>query len=83
MRRLMSLTRSTCLSAGRIEEALSWGLAEPEPAIDEALETVLETVRHEEPHPRDYPRLTADISWFTQNLLDGRAAGLPTGERRS
>jgi serine/threonine-protein kinase HipA len=65
-----------------IEEALSWGLAGPEPTIDEALETVLETVRREEPHPRAYPRLTADISRFTQNLLEGRAAGLPTGEQQ-
>lgn len=66
-----------------IEEALSWGLAEPELTIDEALERVLETVRHEELHPRAYPRLTTDISRFTQNLLEGRAAGLPTGEQRS
>jgi len=66
-----------------IEEAHSWGLAEPEPAIDEALDTVLETVRHEEPHARAYPTLTADISGFTQNLLEGRAAGLPTGAHRS
>lgn len=64
-----------------IEEALSWGFADPEPTIDEALETVLETVRREEPHPRADPRLTEDISRFTQNLLESRAAGLPTGEQ--
>ncbi|HEX7022686.1 MAG TPA: HipA domain-containing protein, partial [Trueperaceae bacterium] len=61
-----------------VDEALSWGLTDPEPVIDEVLGTVLETIRREDPHPRAYPRLTADISWFTQNLLDGRAAGLPT-----
>ncbi len=62
-----------------IEEALSWGLAKPEPTIDEALDTVLEIVRQEEPHPRAYAHLMADISRFTKNLLEGRAAGLPTG----
>ena len=65
-----------------IAEALSWGLAEVEPIIDEVLGTVLETVRREDPHPRAYPRLTADIARFTQNLLEGRAAGLPTGDQQ-
>ncbi len=58
-----------------VEEALTWGLADSEPVIDEVLETVLETARQEEPHARAYPRLTEDISRFTQNLLEGRAAG--------
>lgn len=62
-----------------IDEARSWGLAEPEPAIDETLEKVLETVRHEEPHPRAYAHLMEDISRFTEELLEGRAAGVPTG----
>ncbi len=66
-----------------IEEAHSWGIAEPETAIDEALDTVLETVRHEKPHARAHPALTADITGFTQNLLEGRAAGLPTDVQRS
>jgi len=65
-----------------VEEALSWGLADTESIIDEALGTVLETVHREDPHPRAHPRLTADVSWFTQNLLEGRAAGLPTGEQQ-
>lgn len=62
-----------------LEEALSWGLTDAEPTVDEVLETVLESVRREEPHHRAYPHLTADISRFTRNLLEGRAAGLPTG----
>lgn len=65
-----------------VEEARSWGLAGTEPIIDEVLDTVLETVRREDPHHRAHPRLTADVSWFTQNLLEGRAAGLPTGEQQ-
>lgn len=65
-----------------VEEALSWGLADTESIIDEVLNTVLETVRREDPHHRAHPRLTADVSWFTQNLLEGRAAGLPTGEQQ-
>lgn len=65
-----------------VEEALSWGLADTGPIIDEVLDTVLETVRREDPHHRAHPRLTADVSWFTQNLLEGRAAGLPTGEQQ-
>jgi len=44
---------------------------------------VLETVRHEKPHARAHPALTADITGFTQNLLEGRAAGLPTDVQRS
>lgn len=66
-----------------IEEALTWGLADPGPTIDAVLETVLETAPQEKPHPRAYPRLTADISRFAQNLLKGRATGPPTGEQRS
>lgn len=61
-----------------IKEANTWGLARPERIIDEVLGTVLETARGDEPHPRAYPRLAADISRFTRNLIEGRAAGLPT-----
>ncbi len=61
-----------------IEEAHAWGLTDPERTIDEVLGTVLDTARGDEPHPRAYPRLAADISGFTRNLLEGRAAGLPT-----
>lgn len=65
-----------------VEEALSWGLADAERTIDDVLEIVLESLRLEDPHPRAYPRLTEDIARFTQNMLDGRAAGLPVGSDR-
>ncbi|MFU8888917.1 MAG: type II toxin-antitoxin system HipA family toxin [Trueperaceae bacterium] len=61
-----------------IEEGRSWGLRDAERTIHEALETVLETAGSEVPHARAYPRLVEDITRFTRNLLDGRAAGPPT-----
>ena len=65
-----------------IDEALSWGLANAERTIDPVLEVVLDSVRYEEPHPGAYPHLTEDIEGFTQNLLEGRAAGPSSSSRR-
>lgn len=60
-----------------VEEGRSWGLRDAERTTHEILETVLETAGNEVPHARAYPRLVDDITRFTQNLLDGRAAGPP------
>ncbi len=65
-----------------LEEGRSWGLAHAERTIDVVLETVLERVQDEGPHPGAYPRLTNDLRQFTQNLLDGRVVGIPTGSGR-
>lgn len=58
-----------------VEEARAWGLAGPEQLIAETLENILSTVSTEVPHPRAHPLLAEDITRFTRNLLDGKAAG--------
>lgn len=60
-----------------VDEGRSWGLRRAERTTDEVLEIVLETLRNETPHPRAYPRLVDDLTAFTQNLIEGRAAGTP------
>jgi serine/threonine-protein kinase HipA len=58
-----------------ITEGQSWGLADAERTVDEALDTTLATVISERPHPHAHAGLTEDISRFTANLIAGRAAG--------
>lgn len=58
-----------------VEEALTWGITEPERVIDDSLATVLDVVAHEVPHPLAHKGLRPEITRFTENLLAGKRAG--------
>lgn len=57
------------------QEAVSWGMSEPELMIKATLESVLETVGTQIPDSRAYSELVSEISAFAENLLAGRPAG--------
>ena len=58
-----------------IEEVAKWGSRRAGILINETLETVRELARTEVPHPSAEPGLQDSVLRFSQNLLDGRAAG--------
>lgn len=61
-----------------VKEGRAWGLTRAEELTNEVLEASLIAVNSMAPDRRAYERLAKDIKGFTQNLLDGHAAGLPS-----
>ncbi|MFD0557035.1 serine/threonine-protein kinase HipA [Stackebrandtia endophytica] len=70
--RHQSITRDHLIAEGH-----NWGLTNPRQLINDTLAIVLETAAKEAPHPAAHPGLTHDITRFTTNLLNNRAAGEP------
>lgn len=57
-----------------VDEALRWGMSEPAQIVDETLTAVLDVTATDAPDERAHPHLVDDITRFSENLLDGRAA---------
>lgn len=56
-------------------EVGAWGSRWSRAWIDSVLESIRDVARAEDPHPAAEPTMKDEILRFTQNLLDGRAAG--------
>ncbi len=58
-----------------IAEGRSWGLADADRIVDDALAIVRDLAVAEAPHPMAAPGLAREIARFSENLLAGRPAG--------
>ncbi len=61
--------------ADLVAEVATWGVGRAEDLINETLEIIRALAYVETPHAFAEPRLQDDVLRFTQNLLEGRAAG--------
>ena len=70
-----ALHHAAITRADLVAEVRSWGYGPPEGLINETLEAIRALARAETPHASAEPTIQNAILGFTQNLLDGRAAG--------
>ena len=70
-----ALHHAAVTRADLVAEVRSWGYGPPEGLINETLEAIRALARAETPHASAEPTIQDAILGFTQNLLDGRAAG--------